>query len=109
MEDGRKITTTGPDRRLEALGPPKGVESDPASFEILRLWVANGRLSMNLRCDVEGEAEDFGILLADLFSHACCKYSQRSGRPLMECREGMLLGFLQHAHARVRRGSLPGH
>ena len=46
-----------------------------------------GRLSMNLRRDVEGEAEDFGILLADLFSHACCKYSQRSGRPLMECRE----------------------
>ena len=109
MEEVRTITTTGQDSLVEALAMPKGVEADPASFEILRLWVANGRLSMNLRHDIEGEAEDFGILLADLFSHACCKYAQRSGRSLMECREGMLLGFLQHTHARVRCGGLTGH
>ncbi len=109
MEDVRMITTTGKDRLVESLALPKGVEADPASFEILRLWVANGRLSMNLRRDIEGEAEDFGVLLADLFSHACCRYSQRSGRPLMECREGMLLGFLQHTHARIRRGGVAEH
>ena len=109
MEDRRKFTTTALDMSVEALATPPGVEADPAAFEILRLWVANGRLSMNLRRDVEGEAEDFGILLADLFSHACFKYSQRSGRPLMECREGMLLGFLQHTHARIRRGGVAEH
>ncbi|UNK50663.1 DUF5076 domain-containing protein [Lysobacter sp. S4-A87] len=109
MEEGRKITAAGKVLGAEALATPPGVEADPAAFEILRLWVANGRLSMNLRPDVEGEAEDFGVLLADLFSHACWKYSRRSGRSLMECREGMLLGFLQHTHARIRCGGVSEH
>ncbi|HEY5803020.1 MAG TPA: DUF5076 domain-containing protein [Lysobacter sp.] len=109
MDDGRKFTSTGSLTMAEELAMPPDIGSDLAAFEILRLWVANGRLSMNLRCDVEGEAEDFGILLADLFTHACWKYAQRSRRPLMECREGMLLGFLQHTHARIRCGGVSEH
>ncbi|HEY5850067.1 MAG TPA: DUF5076 domain-containing protein [Lysobacter sp.] len=109
MDDRRNSTSTDQRMRADALAIPPGVESDPAAFEILRLWVANGRLSMNLRGDIEGEAEDFGMLLADLFSHACCKYAQRSSRPLMECREGMLLGFLQHTHSRIRCGGVSEH
>ena len=88
----------------EELALPAGARADPAAFEILRLWATHGRLAMSVRGDVEGDAEDFGMLLADLFSHACCRYAQKSGRSLMECREDMLLGFLQQARARVRSG-----
>ncbi|MGO4223198.1 DUF5076 domain-containing protein [Lysobacter sp. TAF61] len=109
MEDVSKFTPEVQQMNADELSVPSGVGADPAAFEILRLWVAHGRLSMNLRHDVEGDAEDFGILLADLFSHACCKYAQRSGRPLMECRESMLMGFLQHTHARLRRGGVSEH
>lgn len=109
MNHGRKAVCQ--ERWVSAgeLAVPPGVQADPAAFEILRLWAAHGRLAMSMRGEVEGEAEDFGTLLADLFSHACWRYAQKTGRPLMECQERMLLGFLQQARARIRRGGVAEH
>ena len=77
------------------LEPPPEALTDPDGFEILRLWAAHGELHVTLSSDLQGGAEDFGELLADLFEHASRLYAQRDQRPLSECREVMLEDFLR--------------
>ncbi len=72
--------------------PPEAL-SDEDSFEIMRLWAAHGRLHTIICSDMQGGAEEFGELLADLFEHASRMYSQRDRRPLEECRRVMLEDF----------------
>ncbi|MDQ8023782.1 MAG: DUF5076 domain-containing protein [Moraxellaceae bacterium] len=74
---------------------PAEVLTDPDGFELMRLWAAHGELHVTINSNLEGGAEDFGELLADLFEHASRMYSQRDGVPLAECRQLMLDDFLQ--------------
>ena len=72
--------------------PPEAL-SDEDALEIMRLWAAHGQLHTIISSDMQGGAEDFGELLADLFEHASRMYSQRDKRPLDECRRVMLDDF----------------
>jgi hypothetical protein len=85
---------------------PPDVLSDDEAFEIMRLWAAHGQLHTVLCSDMEGGAEDFGELLADLFEHATRMYAQRDGQPLGECRDLMLKDFLKRV--RSPKSSLEG-
>ena len=74
---------------------PPDVSADPDAFELLRLWAATGQLHVVISSDLEGRAEDFGEILADLFDHASRMYAEREDRKLSDCRDGMLANFLE--------------
>lgn len=90
----------------EELNIPPDVHADAEAFEIMRLWAANGQLHVALCSDLDGNAGDFGELLADLFEHASRMFSQRDKLPLVDCREAMLQDFLRRIDA--PKGSLEG-
>ena len=71
------------------LAIPPDALTDHEAFELLRLWAAHGQLHVTISSDVEGGAEDFGELLADLFEHASRMYSQRDKMPLAQCRRAL--------------------
>jgi len=77
----------------EALALPEGTREDPLAFELLRLWVVDRRLAMSVCPQVEGDASDFGILLADLFSHASERYARRGDVAEADVRASMFLAF----------------
>lgn len=77
----------------EALPIPEGARDDPASFELLRLWAVDRSLQMTVCPCVEGNAADFGTLLADLFSHACEGYALRTGQSESDVRNSMFVAF----------------
>ena len=91
------------------LEPPPEALTDPNGFEILRLWAAHEQLHVALCSDMQGGAEDFGELLADLFEHASRMYAQRDERPLSECRSAMLDDFMRRVEGPKAsvEGSLP--
>ena len=72
--------------------PPEAL-TDPDRFELLRLWAAHQQLHVTISSDMEGGAEDFGELLADLFEHASRMYAQRDSRSLEEVRQCILEDF----------------
>lgn len=74
--------------------PPEAL-ADEDAFEIMRLWAANGQLHTIICSDMQGGAEDFGELLADLFEHASRMYAERDKQPLAECRKLMLEDFMR--------------
>ncbi len=72
-----------------ALIIPPAAEGDPESFELLRLWAANGELHVVVESSLDGGPEDFGGMLADLARHGALLYSQREGiSPLDALRRG---------------------
>ncbi len=88
--------------------PPEAL-TDPQRFELMRLWAAHQQLHVTICSDMEGGAEDFGELLADLFEHASRMYSQRDSRPLEEVRQAILADFtnrLQHPNSSIE-GAMP--
>lgn len=74
--------------------PPEALE-DPDAFEILRLWAGGGHLHVTINSGLQGGAEDFAELLADLYEHAARLYAQRDKRSVQECREVILKDFIQ--------------
>ncbi|BDU17624.1 DUF5076 domain-containing protein [Lysobacter auxotrophicus] len=92
---GRTVRRKPKERILvgEALAVPPGAHEDPASFELLRLWAIDRSLEMSVYSRIEGEPSDFGILLADLFSHACGRYAQGTGQAESDIRASMFLAF----------------
>ncbi len=77
----------------EALALPEGTREDPVAFEVLRLWVVDRRLAMSLCPQVDGDPSDFGVLLADLFSHACERHARQSNMVEADVRASMFLAF----------------
>ena len=88
--------------------PPEAL-SDPDRFELLRLWAAHEQLHVTISSDLEGGAEDFGELLADLFEHASRMYAQRDKQSLEEVRDVILEDFQRRIAEPnpSRMGSLP--
>lgn len=89
--------------------PPEALD-DSDAFELLRLWAANGQLHVAINGDLDGGAEDFGELLADLYEHASRMYAQRDSRPLADCREVIFQDFLRRSRNGPRaslEGSMP--
>ncbi|WP_158984934.1 DUF5076 domain-containing protein [Lysobacter panacisoli] len=95
----------------ESLGQPDEAQMDPAAVELMRLWVANRCLCMSLRPELEAEPSEFGVLLADLFSHACRAYAGHVGGSEADIRATMFLAFARrmgdHPEETVRAYLLP--
>ena len=54
----------------------------PDSFEILRIWAAEGSQHVTIRSDLRGGASGFGMLLGQLAQHGALLYAERDGIPL---------------------------
>jgi len=61
-------------RELEI--PPAALD-DPESFELIRVWAADGAQHVTILPDLTGGPANFGALLADLARHGARLYSQR--------------------------------
>lgn len=57
---------------------PAAAKSDPGSFELLRVWVANNDQHVSLRVGVWADPAAWGIMLADLVKHVVNSYEQDS-------------------------------
>jgi Domain of unknown function (DUF5076) len=55
---------------------PDAAKSDPQSFELLRVWIANRGQQVSLRAGVWNDPAAWGIMLADLARHVVNSYEQ---------------------------------
>jgi hypothetical protein len=58
---------------------PQAATEDPASFEVLRVWVANRAQHVSLRAGVWDDPAAWGIMLVDLARHVANAYQQDAG------------------------------
>jgi hypothetical protein len=72
--------------------PPAAFE-DQQSFEILRVWAAFKEQHVTIHSGLNGDAKDFGFLLAELALHASKLYAQRLNLPEIEMLKDVLDGF----------------
>ena len=74
------------------LAPPPAVDTDREAFEMLRVWAAGGEQHVTIHSGLEGTAENFGYLLAQLARHGAILYAGREGidekRALARIRDG---------------------
>lgn len=73
----------------ELIIPPLAKE-DPNSFELIRVWAANGEQHVTIHSELQGDESDFGYMLADLAIHGSYLYSERYGRPIKEVKKRIL-------------------
>lgn len=72
--------------------PPLAIK-DENSFEILRVWAAFKEQHVTIHSGLNGNAKDFGFLLAELALHASKLYSQRLNLSEIEMLKEVLDGF----------------
>jgi len=58
---------------------PEAAVQDPASFEVLRVWVANEQQHVSLRAEAWEDPACWGIVLSDLMGHIANAYEQTAG------------------------------
>ncbi|MFY9953266.1 DUF5076 domain-containing protein [Bradyrhizobium sp.] len=58
---------------------PDAAQTDPKSFELLRVWIANKGQHVSLRTGVWSDPAAWGIMLADLVRHVANAYQQDAG------------------------------
>src|SRR5271169_2648745 len=63
---------------------PDAVRTDPKSFELLRVWVANKGQHVSLRAGVWKDPALWGLMLADLAWHVANSYQQDAGLDRLE-------------------------
>jgi len=63
---------------------PDAALQDPASFELLRVWIANKGQHVSLRTAVWNDPFSYGIMLCDLMKHIANAYHQNEGRDWLE-------------------------
>jgi hypothetical protein len=59
---------------IDQLHIPDATKTDPKSFELLRVWVANKGQHVSLRAGVWKDPAAWGIMLADLAKHIANSY-----------------------------------
>ncbi|HEX7902744.1 MAG TPA: DUF5076 domain-containing protein [Chitinophagaceae bacterium] len=72
---------------------PPAVKDDPEAFEILRLWAANGEQHITIHSGLNGNAYDFGYLLAQLAHHGANLYAERFNITFQESLKQIIVGF----------------
>jgi hypothetical protein len=58
---------------------PPAAKTDPNSFELLRVWVANADQHVTLATRVWSDPAAWGMMLVDLASHIARAYEQTGG------------------------------
>ncbi|MDR6945061.1 DUF5076 domain-containing protein [Mucilaginibacter pocheonensis] len=64
---------------MNELKIPQAAFKDKNSFELLRVWAAFEEQHVTIRSELNGQAKEFGFLLAELALHGAKLYAQRSG------------------------------
>jgi hypothetical protein len=77
----------------DELVPPPAAADDVMSFEIARVWVANGAQHVRLRSDVWPDPAAWGIVLAELARHVALAYHQREDHAVEDVLGRVLAGF----------------
>jgi hypothetical protein len=78
---------------LPELPIPDTVETDPAAFEILRVWAAHGEQHVAIHSRLEGGPESFGFMLAQLAKHGAILYAEREGMSPKDALKLVQAGF----------------
>ena len=63
---------------------PDEALKDPESFEIIRVWAANGEQFVTLESSFSGGPRNFGFMIADLIQHGARLYSQQEETSVRE-------------------------
>ena len=92
----------------ELIIPPAAL-NDPQSFELLRVWAAEKEQHVSIRSDLNGDASDFGYLLAQLAIHGSKLYSERFHQNEHEMLTEILKGFWKEIESNTGNptGSIP--
>jgi hypothetical protein len=72
---------------------PPAAQKNPKAFEILRVWAANGEQHVTIHSELNGEAYDFGYILADLALHGANLYSEKFNISVKEALNKVVNGF----------------
>lgn len=74
---------------------PAEALDDPDSFEIIRVWAANGEQFVTLEAGFDGGPENFGYMIADLIRHGARLYSQRESISARDALNKIVAGMRQ--------------
>jgi len=77
----------------DELAPPSAATGDARSFELARLWLADGAPHVALRTGVWPDPAAWGIVLVDLARHIALAYHQSSDVALGDAFERILYGL----------------
>lgn len=77
------------------LDPPPDIDTDPNSFEILRLWAVSGSQRVIIRADIGGGAWAFGEMLAHLAQHGARLFAQRERTDVEPQLRAIVRGFTE--------------
>lgn len=72
---------------------PPAVNEDQEAFEILRVWASKGEQHVTIHSGLNGDASDFGVMLADLAYHGANLYSEKFSVSLEESLKNIVKGF----------------
>ena len=72
---------------------PSPAKTDPSSFELLRVWVANKGQHVSIRVGVWKDPAAWGIVLADLARHIANAYESDAGLSQAETLSRIKTGF----------------
>ena len=78
---------------MNELKIPDAAINDKDSFELLRVWAAFEQQHVTIHSGLNGNAKEFGYLLAELALHASKLYAQRSGEIEFDVLKEILDGF----------------
>ena len=59
---------------------PAPARNDRKSFELLRVWIANGEQHISLRAGIWDDPAAWGVMLADLAGHIANTFEQSAAR-----------------------------
>ncbi len=77
----------------DEIAAPPSARTDAKSFELARLWIADGSPRVALRVDLWDDPAAWGLLLADVARHIAVAYSQSAGHDAGDTLERVLIGF----------------
>ena len=61
---------------------PAAAENDPQAFEMLRIWIGQGREHASIRGGQFDDAGSWGVILADLAKHMADAFARETGQPV---------------------------
>lgn len=78
----------------ELLIPPVAL-ADKESFELLRVWAANNEQHVSINSQLNGGADEFGYLLAQLAYHGSKLYAKKFNQAENKVLQQILDGFTE--------------
>jgi hypothetical protein len=101
MKVRNRLSREGMSYPKDELVPPPTAVEDALSFEIARVWVANGAQHVRLRTDVWPDPAAWGVVLAELARHVALAYHQGQDHAVEDVLERVLAGFQSELESRA--------